>query len=462
MNFVKNVGSLIQNQPTIAQFVNEAQQWQLNNLEAFTRQWKYSACKKMFSKNKGQVDQAMATLDIQKHSLALSYIIGFKACEEYEDVQAISQLLRVIRKFLNYADGNQICIAPRATTDALRFLVSYMKKENRKGLIPVLKSAIVLLQGNKSKNELTYAHAELMECCVHSCCYNMAFPEISTDIISVQGRGCVESFDNLRYHYYGACVFIGLKEFDKALEFLTMVCTAPSEAISVIQIAAYKKYVLVSLISKKQLTNLPRYTPSILRRYFNKFCSNYTDIANTFNSGKGAVVKLVEKNSEVFLNDNNLGLVKQVLNALDKHAVTKLTSVYTRLSIERVAQLCQFESSDKAKRVVISMIQKGELSATIDHQGVVKFEETISKSDSEMLKTIHTRIKTVMQLWDTLDKSQLDIKQNPDYIKKVSFLALSLFFFFLFFVFVSVAHLPIILHKTEFGITWQQRRSKWK
>jgi len=61
------------------------------------------------------------------------------------------------------------------------------------------------------------------------------------------------------------------------------------------------------------------------------------------------------------------------------------------------------------------MIQKGELAASIDSENVVSFDESLTDSDANMLKKIHS----VVNLWNSLDKMQLDIKKSPQYIKKI-------------------------------------------
>lgn len=422
-----NMGrGLMGNQPTVSQFITTAQTWPSRDNPDWSKwveEWKYGNVRKMLSKDRKSIETAIETLNPTLHSLPLSYILGWKATQDYDDPKNIILLLNQISSFMRAADGSQLCIQPRPMTDALKFYVGYMKRENAMGLIPDLKNGIALLQGRDSNNHvLTFAHCELMEICVSTKCFNMAFPEIEQEIFAVQGNGSIESFDNLRYHYYGACIYMALKQFDKALEFLTMVITAPSEAISVVQIAAYKKWVLANLIHKRHLTNLPRYTPNTLRRYFNKLCSQYSELSQAFSAGGGSGVQIVQtliaKNLETYQKDGNFGLVQQVIGSLEKNAVTKLTSVYTRLSMPKVADLCGLQNSVHAKKVVISMIQKGELAASIDYEGVVTFEQDISKSDSEMLKTIHSRIDKSVQLWNTLDAAQMDIKKNKDFIKK--------------------------------------------
>lgn len=122
------------------------------------------------------------------------------------------------------------------------------------------------------------------------------------------GGGCVRSIDNLRYFYYCGLVQIGLKKYKEAMEALTMVCTSPSENVSLIQIDSYKKYILCSLIRKQRFVPLPRYTPRVLTRYFPKLCQEYLDLNKAFDSkanseviGRETLRKTVEKNIEVYL-----------------------------------------------------------------------------------------------------------------------------------------------------------------
>merc|ERR1712154_529008 len=156
------------------------------------------------------------------------------------------------------------------------------------------------------------------------------------------------------------------------MECLTMVCTAPSESLSLIQCDAYKKYVLISLIRKQHLVSLPRYTPRILTRYFPKFCGEYLELNTAFDSnansdviGKDKLKKIIEKSAEIYLKDNNYGLVKKVMISCAKNAVKKLTSVDTKLSIK---------------------IQNG--------------------------------IEKTLNLWNGLDNQQLKIKQSKAFVEK--------------------------------------------
>lgn len=57
--------------------------------------------------------------------------------------------------------------------------------------------------------------------------------------------------DHLQYFLFGAMIYIGLKDWERALLFLEVVIISPATIMtSMIQVEAYKKWVLVSLLLK--------------------------------------------------------------------------------------------------------------------------------------------------------------------------------------------------------------------
>jgi len=425
---------MLGSQTTLESFVSDAIQWDPNNWKGFTEEHKYRDILKILPKFRGQIDSALTSgnfLKPKEHSIACSYLLGFKATEKMEDPQVLMKFVHLVTNFIRSADAAQISLFPRPFTDALRTYVEIMKRNNDlMPLIPTLKNAIRLLQGGsdpEQRNMLTFAHCDMVYCCVETYCYHQAFPYVDYDIIQVQGDGCVKSADNLRYFYYCALVQIALKRYKEAMECLTMVCTAPSESLSLIQVDAYKKYILISLIRKQHLVSLPRYTPRVLTRYFPKFCSEYLELNGAFDSnanssvvGSAAIAATIEKNMSVYMADHNYGLVQKVVESCAKNAVKKLTSVYTKLSMAKIATLCKFAGGEEeAKRVVIGMISNGDLSASLDEQGVVTFYDgTMTESDKEMLARMQQGIEKTLALWNGLDAQQLKVKTSKAYIEK--------------------------------------------
>mmetsp|Transcript_57286 Transcript_57286/g.95197 ORF Transcript_57286/g.95197 Transcript_57286/m.95197 type:complete len:464 (-) Transcript_57286:147-1538(-) len=414
---------------TLDAFVSEALQWPNTNWKGFTAEWKYRDVMKMLPKYRNAIDSVLSnTLDPKAHSIAYSYLLGFKSTEKLEDPTSIINFMNQVMHLVKHADPKQISLCPRPFTDALRVYVDFMKRDkNFMPLISTLKRCIDILKGDaKNTNILTFAHCDFMYCCVETYCYHQAFPIVNQDIVQVQGDGCIRSVDNLRYFYYCGLVHIGMKNYKPAMECLTMVCTAPSESLSLIQIDAYKKYILISLIRKQHLVSLPRYTPRILTRYFPKFCNEYLELNSAFDSNANSEVigheklkKIIEKNAETYLADFNYGLVKKVVRSCQKNSVKKLTSVYTKLSVSKVADLCKFENAAEAKDIVLAMIENGDLAASIDADGVVTFYDgSITQSDKEMLDQMQSGIEKTLNLWNGLDRQQLEVKQSKEFVEK--------------------------------------------
>lgn len=67
----------------------------------------------------------------------------------------------------------------------------------------------------------------------------------------------LEYQDHLKYYLYGAMIYIGLRDWERALLFLEIVIASPIiNTTSVIQVEAYKKWVLVSLLLKGRVSLL--------------------------------------------------------------------------------------------------------------------------------------------------------------------------------------------------------------
>lgn len=63
--------------------------------------------------------------------------------------------------------------------------------------------------------------------------------------------------DHLLYFLYGAMIFMGLKKWKRALLFLEIIIMSPVVSnVSKIQVDAYKKWALVSLICKGHVSDV--------------------------------------------------------------------------------------------------------------------------------------------------------------------------------------------------------------
>lgn len=105
--------------------------------------------------------------------------------------------------------------------------------------------------------------------------------EISANYITVSS-GLTRSFGHreyLKYFLYGGMIYGALKEWGKALHFLTIAISAPSvNTVSLIMVEAYKKWVLFQLLDKGDvcyfayLSSKVRLTPKRRSRRFPRLC----------------------------------------------------------------------------------------------------------------------------------------------------------------------------------------------
>jgi COP9 signalosome complex subunit 3 len=153
-------------------------------------------------------------------------------------------------------------------------------------------------------------------------------------------------------------ICIGLKRFQKALELLYNVVTAPMHQVNAIALEAYKKYILVSLIHNGQFTNtLPKCASTAAQRSFKNYTGPYIELGNCYNDGKiGELEALVVARNAEFEEDKNLGLVKQAVSSLYKRNILRLTQKYLTLSLQDIANMVQLGNAKEAEMHVLQMV----------------------------------------------------------------------------------------------------------
>ncbi|KAA3473810.1 COP9 signalosome complex subunit 3-like [Gossypium australe] len=113
-------------------------------------------------------------------------------------------------------------------------------EEPLRGVAPML-TAVRKLQS--STEHLTTLHPKFLLLCLLAKCYKTGLSILEEDTFEVD-----KPRDLYLYYYYGGMICIRQKSFQRALELLHNVVTAPMSTINAIAVEAYKKYILISLI----------------------------------------------------------------------------------------------------------------------------------------------------------------------------------------------------------------------
>lgn len=253
----------------------------------------------------------------------------------------------------------------------------------KSGLL-VIRNAIFKLQfdtnsGKIRQNQLTTVHADLLKLSLGAKHFSLALELISNEILDIN-KSVNSSFDSkylLGYFYYSGCITASLKQYENSLFYFEQAFTIPATSLSQIMIEAYKKFILICLISKGKLQALPKYTSRIVINQIKPICSVYHELAAAFvNYEQDKLNSLCHKYNDLFEQDRNLGLVKQLQNAFFKKNIQKLTKTFITLSLADMAQKVKLQSAKEAEILMLNMIKDGEIFATINQKdGLFIIEE---------------------------------------------------------------------------------------
>ncbi|KAJ6069545.1 hypothetical protein N7499_011432 [Penicillium canescens] len=194
--------------------------------------------------------------------------------------------------------------------------------------------------------------------------------------------------DYLQYFLYGGMVYMALKDWRKALHFLGVVVSTPvASSVSLVMVDAYKKWVLVGLLEHGKLYPPPTITTPHVMKIYQSLARPYVILAHAFERGDIRRLKAeVDSAEDIWQNDNNMGLVSQVVNIFFGQAITKLGKTFAALTVADLAkQVFPLPvRGEVAESVIVSLVLSGALDATLlqpqDHavSSMLRFSATSS------------------------------------------------------------------------------------
>jgi COP9 signalosome complex subunit 3 len=238
--------------------------------------------------------------------------------------------------------------------------------------------------------------------------------------------------DVLEYFLYSGMVFIGLRNWEGALQCLENAVTYPAKegSVSKIMAEAYKKWVLVGLLQEGKLLNLPRSTSSNAAKQYHTLAKPYETFAQIFENGTASRLKAeADQGLTVWQNDCNTGLVLHVLAAYQKFQIRNLANIYSKISIpEIVSQTMSAETGNKlpspqtGEKLVQEMINQGELHATMStspgQPAVVTFAVSGPiLTEVEMQRELGAATERIHALTKEIKQTDRMLTHDKDYIK---------------------------------------------
>jgi COP9 signalosome complex subunit 3 len=372
-------------------------------------------------KNLGMLDDALSNLDPSRHSLGWLFILSVKAMAPRTDGQ---RFVSQTQAFIQACNPQQIQLAVHKFVKVCHRLQDILIEVRQpiRGVLP-LKTAIAKLRDIKEGQQLTSIHTDFLQLCLLSKAYNAALPVLEDNLTEINEASGITPKDLLCYFYYGGRVYIGMKQYKKALEFFKLVLTTPAIVLSAIMVEAFKKYILVSLILTGQVAPLPKYVSSVVHRHIKNVCPQYQEFAGSFSThNSDEVHKCAAVHADLFRKDGNFGIVKQCIQSLDRNNIKRLTQTYLTLSLQDIAVSVKLPGPADAERAVLKMIEAGEIFATINQRdGMVSFSEDPERFNTNtMMQQIDSQINKVVNLEKKLRVVDDAISIAPSYVQKTS------------------------------------------
>ncbi|KAJ7583667.1 hypothetical protein C8J56DRAFT_831019 [Mycena floridula] len=234
---------------------------------------------------------------------------------------------------------------------------------------------------------LTTFHYPLLLACSTTSHYSSALPVLANNVteIDLTISPDLNYVDNLAYHYLGGIALTALKRWSEAEDFFEICVTSPGNVPAALQMEALKKLRLVQLISKGQISPLPKYTNQTLLRIFKN--TPYNNFINAYPGKPDQLLSILDKEAQLFTAEKNVGLLRQAIARAPRWSLKKLTGTYVTLGLKEIAKSLKTDE-EEVRALLLSMIESSDIYAQISSDGTVTFEDPPSKFSKEQVDRV--------------------------------------------------------------------------
>jgi COP9 signalosome complex subunit 3 len=244
----------------------------------------------------------------------------------------------------------------------------------------------------------------------------------------------LKPMDVLEYFICSGMVYIGLRDWENALQCLENAITYPSKDgfVSKIMVEAYKKWILVGVILDGGPRPLPKSTSSSAAKQYHILAKPYETVALLFETATASRLKAeVDAGVRVWQSDFNTGLLLHVLAAYQQFQIKSLANVYSKISIPEVlSQTTSAETGNKlpsvqaAESLIQGMITNGSLYATMgsapNSPSVLTFASPGPVlSEADMQRELAASTKRIHALTKEIKQTDRMLTHDKEYIKYV-------------------------------------------
>jgi len=195
------------------------------------------------------------------------------------------------------------------------------------------------------------------------------------------------------------------------------------DAVSMIQIEAYKKWVLVGLLQHGTQLSMPKTTTPSSAKAYRAIAKPYDALAEKFKTGdRGKLAAEIDVGQNIWQQDRNFGLVLQVMEAFRRFSVLNLGKTFAALPIAKVAERTSPKPSDIAETeaYLASLIASGDLEASLTKTSgnatTLRFHTTLTPMEATIQQDIASQSNALMEMMKHLGDEDGRIELSKEYV----------------------------------------------
>lgn len=282
-----------------------------------------------------------------------------------------------------------------------------LQSDPYRSIDPLEQSIALLQKGNQFM--LTVAHPLFLKACLKTSQLSRAFGIVSC--IPSQFEKGLTSLDILRTLFYIALMSLGLSQYDMARSCLFRMLVMPSAGVSLLQVSAAKKWILLAVLQANSIA-FPSLAEDSIKRSVKDFCNEYVSIAVKLQDGEDLDTFLTVHEG-MLRKDGNWGLALRAKQHVQMRAIKKLGSVYSRVGLEKAAKLCGLADVDALQGIVGGMISRNEIRAEIDMETSSLLFQKLMLSNNEFIRTTQMATHRANELITHAKALHRNIVLNP-------------------------------------------------
>lgn len=237
----------------------------------------------------------------------------------------------------------------------------------------------------------------------------------------------------LEYNSMCALCHMALGQYQQAIVFLEITLVAPtvSGAASLIAVDAYKKWILLNLITTGEVPEYPKPAFSATSRNIRALAKPYECIMEAFKSrDPSRLVAEMNEGQQVWHDDLTVGLIQEMYQAHRKYSVLHLGKTFAAIPVSQVvAMLAADQSGTPVPIYLQNLIANGEIRATLTpspdgSDQILRFlPETVSKkSETQIELDLNSRaeqLRTLLSHISELEHRMHISKEYVEHLKKL-------------------------------------------